>query len=265
MRNDDTAPSPWGALFSGWGRDVAIAGMFLTRLPFRAKGDIATSDLADAGRAFPLIGVLVGGFGGGALMGVAELDLHPLACAFIGLAVAALVTGGLHEDGLADVVDGFGGGADKTSKLRIMRDSRIGAYGVLALVFSVGIKASIIAGLPGPGMAAGALLGAAVMSRGILPMMMYIMPMARSDGLAAGAGRPLGSSAVVAFFIGALFVWSILGFKIALLALIAAMISAVVMGMLAHRQIGGYTGDVLGATQQVTEISVLMMAGAFAL
>jgi len=239
--------------------------MFLTRLPFRPKGGVAISDLADAGRVFPLIGLLVGGFGGGALMLVSELNLHPLACAFIGLAVAALVSGGLHEDGLSDVVDGFGGGTDKMSKMRIMRDSRTGAYGVLALVFSVGIKASILAGMPGPGMAAGAMLASAVLSRGILPMMMYVMPMAQSDGLAAGAGRPLGSSVLIAFALAFLLGWSILGLGVALLALLGTVISAGVIGILAQRQIGGYTGDVLGAAQQVAEISVLMMAGAFSL
>ncbi len=248
-----------------WLRDLCLAGMFLTRLPFRVKGDVKTEDLAGAVWAFPLIGVLVGGVAGGALMLASEIQLHPLACAFVGLTAAALVTGALHEDGLADVVDGFGGGATRDDKLRIMRDSQIGSYGVLALVFSVGLKASILAGLLGPGMAAATLVGTAALSRGLLPGMMHLMPRARTDGLAAGAGRPTAKGAVISLILGGIVAALFLGKGVAVVVVVAAVMVALGMAFIAHRQIGGYTGDVLGATQQISEIAILMTAGAYAL
>jgi len=265
MGNIGTGPDSGSGLFRGWIRDVAVAGLFLTRLPFRPKGDVAPNELADAGRVYPLIGLLVGALAGGALMLASELELHPLACAFIGLTVAALATGGLHEDGLADVADGFGGGHDRDSKMRIMRDSRIGAYGVLALIFSVGIRAAILAGLPGPGMAAAALVGAAILSRSVLPVMMVFVPLARTDGLAAGAGRSSMPTMILALLIGIVLAGPFLGMAAVLAGTLAALAVVAVLGFIAHRQIGGYTGDVLGGTQQLAEVAVLIVAGAFAL
>jgi len=246
-------------------RDFRVAGLFLTRLPFQLKGALQTQDLARASRCFPLIGLLVGAISGAVLMMAAELNMHPLACAFLAITAGALVTGALHEDGLADVVDGFGGGHTKEDKVRIMRDSHIGAYGVLALILSVGLRASILAGLLGPGMAAVTLVGAAVLSRSLLPGMMHLMPRSRKDGLAAGAGRPTFRAAIIAFCLGSVIAWPFLGWGVAIVALICALISALIMAFIAHRHIGGYTGDVLGATQQITEIAILMTAGAFAL
>ncbi len=246
----------------GWVRDIAVAGLFLTRLPFRPGGVVGPGELADAGRVYPLIGLLVGGLAGGMLMLMSGLYLHPLACAFIGLAAGVLVTGGLHEDGLADVADGFGGGSDRDSKLRIMRDSRIGAYGVLALVFSVGIRVSILAGLPGPGLAAVSLLSAAVLSRAVLPVIMVFLPLARTDGLAASAGRGSVPAMALALVIGVVLAWPLMGLTGAIVGGLGALAAAGSVGLIAQRQIGGYTGDVLGTTQQVAEITVLIIAGA---
>lgn len=248
-----------------WYRDFCVAGLFLTRLPFRVKGELKTRDMSVAVWSFPLIGLVVGAISGGALMLASELNLHPLACAFVALATAALVTGALHEDGLADVVDGFGGGASRDDKLRIMRDSQIGTYGVLALVFSVGLKASTVAGLLGPGMAAATLVGTAVLSRAVLPGMMHLMPRARTDGLGASAGRPTTKAAIMAFVIGGLIAGLFLGAWITFISAIVAVFATLIMAFIAHRQIGGYTGDVLGATQQLSEIAILMTAGAYAL
>ena len=251
--------------FKGWIRDAAVAGLFLTRLPFRPKGGVAANDLADAGRAYPVIGLLVGAFAGSGLMLASELNLHPLACAFIGLSLAALVTGGLHEDGLADVADGFGGGHDRESKMRIMRDSRIGAFGVLALMFSVGVRAAILAGLPGPGVAAAALVGAATLSRAVLPTLMVCVPLARTNGLAATAGRPQPLTMVLALTVGVVLAAPFIGIAATLAGGLAALVAAALLGLVARRQIGGYTGDVLGGAQQFAEIAVLMIVGALAL
>ena len=249
----------------GWLRDLAIAGVFLTRLPLRVSGEFASKDLSRVAWAFPLVGLFVGVISGGALMAAAELNLHPLACAFIALAASALVTGALHEDGLADVIDGFGGGSAREDKLRIMRDSHIGTYGVLALVIGVGLKAALLAGLLGPGMAAASLLAAAVLSRSILPAMMSLMPRARADGLAVGVGRPNGSTATAALVLGLVIATPFLGLWAVIIAFAAVLISSLIMAYIADRQIGGYTGDVLGATQQIAEVSVLVVAGAFAI
>ena len=130
------------------------AWMFLTRVPLpkwwndpspdesvetdaldKGKGMIALSDTV---RAWPVVGLLIGAVAGLVLWAGAQLGLHPMAAAFLGLTTGALITGALHEDGLADVADGFGGGASKAKKLAIMKDSHIGAYGVLALIMVIG-------------------------------------------------------------------------------------------------------------------------------
>ena len=248
---------------AGWGRDCCVAGMFLTQLPFPpVKGAEKKGRLGAAGRAFPLVGALVGLIAGAALMAAAALNLHPLACAFVALAVAALVTGALHEDGLADVADGFGGGGTEAAKLKLMRDSRIGTFGVLAVIFSVGIRAGVLGGLPGPGMAAAALIAAAALSRGLLPAALYYMTPARKSGLAVKAGPPDQEGWVKAALLGGLAGFLFLGPWGGLLALLAAFAAAGFVAWLANRQIGGVTGDVLGAQQQAAEVAVLIAAAA---
>ncbi len=242
-------------------RDLAVAGAFLTRLPLRPSGPVGSGDLALAAWSFPLIGLVVGGVAGGTLWIAAQWHLHPLVCALLGLAAGALVTGALHEDGLADFADGLGAGGDRARRLEIMRDSHIGSYGVLALVFSVGLRAAALAGIGGPGLAFGAMLAAATASRGLLPMIMALTPPARADGLGRDAGRPGLINALVALALAVVGVGIFLEPALAVTALIAASVAAAVIGGLAWRGIGGHTGDVLGAAQQVSEIAVLTAAG----
>ncbi|MBC8337791.1 MAG: adenosylcobinamide-GDP ribazoletransferase [Alphaproteobacteria bacterium] len=253
----------FAAEINGWGRDCAVAGMFLTRLPFPdIKGAANKGRLGAAARAFPLIGVLVGVIGGAALLAAAELDLHPLACALIGLAATVLATGALHEDGLADVADGLGGGDTVEKKLKIMRDSRIGAFGVLAVVFSVSIRAAILGGLPGPGLAAAALVAAAALSRGLLPITMHRLEPARKSGLAVRAGDPDREGWIKAGLLGVLAGFLFLGPWGGLLAAAMAAAAAWFVAWLCQRQMGGYPGDVLGAQQQAAEAAVLMAVAA---
>lgn len=242
-------------------RDFAVAGAFLTRLPLRPSGVVGPGDLARAAWAFPLIGLIVGAAAGGALWAAAQWNLHPLLCALLGLAAAALLTGALHEDGLADFADGLGAGGDRARRLEIMRDSRIGTYGVLALVFSVGLRAGALAGIGGPGLALAAMLAAAMVSRGLLPMIMALTPPARADGLGHSAGRPGLVNALIALALAIVGATLFLEPDIAVTAVIAAVIAAAVVAILARRGIGGHTGDVLGAAQQVSEIAVLTAAG----
>jgi len=220
------------------------------------KGEGMTP-LADTVRAWPIVGLAVGAFAGGALWLSANLGLHPLAASFVAMIVAALVTGAIHEDGLADVVDGFGGGDSRAKKLRIMRDSSIGAFGVMALLLMVGFKAGAMAGFNGPGFAASAVLSAHVLSRSFLPMLMVALPPARRNGLGQGAGIPKTENAVMAAAIGVLIAILTLGIGPGLVASALAGLGVAFMGSIAQRQIQGFTGDVLGAAQQISEALVL--------
>lgn len=243
-------------------RDFRVAMMFLTRIPTGRIRDLAADDLSRAAWAFPLVGLVVGWIAGGALYLADGTDMSPLLCALIALAVQAAVTGALHEDGLADLADGMGG-QDKAKILAIMRDSRTGTYGVLALIFSVGLRATMIAALPGAGVAFAAMLAAAVFSRGALPMVMARMPAARADGLANAAGKPALLGAALAMGIGTLALFILLPFPVAVAAVgIGAVLAAGII-FWAHRRLGGQTGDVLGALQQVLEIAVLGGAAAW--
>lgn len=255
----------------------SVAWMFLTRIPLpkwwnkaeiieesdtdadaenkdKGEGMIA---LADTVRAWPIVGLAVGALAGGSLWVAGNLGLHPLAASFVAMIVAALVTGALHEDGLADVVDGFGGGDTRAKKLRIMRDSHIGAFGVLALMLMVGFKAGSMAGFNGPGFAAAAVLSAHVLSRCFLPMLMVALPPARRNGLGQGAGIPKTENAVMAAAIGVLIAILTLGLGPGLVASAVAGLGVAFVGAVAQRQIQGFTGDVLGAAQQVSEALVL--------
>ncbi len=247
------------AAAGNWGRDTLLAVRFLTRLPLPGKD---RRKLSAAARAFPIAGAFVGAAAGAVLLAAHSAGLHPMASALTALAVSALVTGALHEDGLADTADGFGGGGTRAQKLKIMRDSRIGVFGVLALVLCVGIRASILAGLLGPWAAAAALVAAGSFSRGLLPAVMYLLPPARADGLARKAGKPDREGAVVAALLGAMVALLFLGQAPGLWAIAAGGAAAVAIAWLAVRQIGGHTGDVLGAVQQVAEMAVLAAAAA---
>ena len=247
---------------AGWWRDTRLAAAFLTRLPLGPESTDTERDLAGAARAFPIVGAAVGVAAGAGLVVSSWLGLHPLACALVALAVAALATGALHEDGLADVADGFGGGRTRAAKLKIMRDSRIGAYGVMALIFSVGLRAAALAGLPGSGWAALALMAAGAASRAVLPMVMHRLEPARRDGLAVGAGRPPREAALTATLLGAALVLLFLGPAAGAAVVIAAAAAAALMAAQARRQVGGSTGDVLGAVQQVAETAALLAAAA---
>lgn len=237
---------------------LKTAVAFLTRLPVAFAE--APPILARAAFAFPLVGLLVGGFGAAVLLAGERFGLPPLAGALLALAGQALMTGGLHEDGLADVADGFGGGATPERKLEIMRDSRIGSYGVLAVVFSVTLRAAALAGI---GPAAAALVAAGAASRGFLPLLMRTLPAVRSDGLGKGAGEPtaLGTAAAVALGLGiSLAALGLHGLE----AWLAGMLAAAALAAIARAQVGGQTGDVLGAAQQVSEIAFLLTLAALA-
>jgi adenosylcobinamide-GDP ribazoletransferase len=249
-----------GAGLAIWAADLGAALAFSTRLPIGSAGPALPAAL----RTLPLAGALIGAGTAAVLAALVGLGLAPLAAAAAALAAQLVLTGALHEDGLADVADGFGGGADRAAKLAIMRDSRIGTYGAAALALSLigraALMAQIAAGTGWP--ATLALLAAAgALSRGGVVWVLSALPPARDEGLGHGAGRPpagtLGQAAAAAGLLGLLLVWPSAG----PVALVAAMILALAASWgvieIARRQIGGQTGDVCGAAQQGSEIAAL--------
>jgi adenosylcobinamide-GDP ribazoletransferase len=246
-------------------RDEFIAALtFLTRLPLgRAQADAPAPSLAVTSWAFPLVGVVIGAIGGIAYVIARGLALPALAAALIAVATTALVTGALHEDGLADTADGFGGGATREAKLDIMRDSRIGTFGVLALIFSIGLRTAAIAEIGLRWHVFAALIAAHALSRGVLPAAMHRLDPARADGLGAGAGRPEQNQVLIALGIALAVAVIAIGLRAGLSAAIAAALVATALGWLARRQIGGQTGDVLGAIEQVAEAAALLAAAAW--
>jgi len=239
-----------------WLSDLSTANGLLTRLPLGGAQD--EWDSARATRVYPLIGALVGLIGGGAYWLCQLLSLPTLLSALIAVAATILVTGAFHEDGLADVADGLGGGGDKARKLAIMRDSRIGSFGVIALVLSIALRAAALAALVAAGSVIVSLIVAHAVARGLLPAIMAFLPLARGDGLASGTGRPEARHALSALGFAAIIAFAALGLGGGLLALLAAALGAGSVALLARAQIGGYTGDVLGAAEQGAEIVVLL-------
>ncbi|HXR86297.1 MAG TPA: adenosylcobinamide-GDP ribazoletransferase [Stellaceae bacterium] len=247
-----------------WRDEFFAALTFLTRLPLgRAPAEAPLLSLADTSWAFPVVGVAIGAIGGIAYMIASALALPALAAALIAVTATALVTGALHEDGLADTVDGFGGGASREAKLEIMRDSRIGTFGVLALIVSIGLRAVAIADIGTRWHVFLALIAAHALARGVLPAAMHRLDPARIDGLGAGAGRPDQNQMLIALAIALVIAIVAIGLRAGLSASVAAVLVALAIAALALRQIGGQTGDVLGAIEQGAEAAALLAAAAW--
>jgi adenosylcobinamide-GDP ribazoletransferase len=172
-----------------------------------------------------------------------------------------LVTGALHEDGLADTADGLGGGATRERKLEIMRDSRIGTYGVAALAFSILLRVATLAALP-PGLAVAALIAAHMAGRAMIPQFLGSLPPARDDGLSANVGAVGERTAAIALSIAVVALLVLLGPMAALVAGTVLAAWFLVLKALAQRQLGGHTGDICGALEQGGEILVLLAAAA---
>lgn len=233
---------------------------FCTRLPLLRETPIAGSALARASWAFPVAGLIVGLLGAIVYAVAHKIGLPPWPAAALAVATTMLATGCLHEDGLADTADGFGGGHSREQKLEIMRDSRTGAYGVCVLVLSLLLRVSLLASLPNAHLVVWALIASHVAARAALPALMFLLPPARRDGLSFEAGHPPGEAVVAALGIGLLFLMFCLHPARGILAFILLLIVIALTAWLSLRQIEGQTGDVLGALEQVGEIAVLLVA-----
>src|SRR5216684_3288743 len=183
-----------------WLDDFKTATAFLTRLPMPHPQGPVPDNFVRAHRMFPIVGALIGAVVGLICFGLRTIGVPDLAAAALALGAGAILTGALHEDGLADVADGFGGGRDPAAKLEIMRDSRIGTYGALILMVSFATKLSALAALP-DAVVVQCLIAAHALARAVLPAMSMSLAYAREDGLAANAGRPdLATAAIAAAF-----------------------------------------------------------------
>ncbi len=240
--------------------DLKIGILFCTRVPLFHAAPIGSGDIARASWAFPLAGAVVGGIGAIVYWTAYSIGLSPAPAAALALAATVAATGCLHEDGLADAADGFGGGQDRASKLAIMRDSRLGTYGACALGLSLLLRWSALAAIARPAAVAVSLVAAHVAARAALPPFMRLIPAARPDGLSTDAGRPPLQAAAAAAVLGAAALWFILGPVTGIVALVVVAASSGVMAWLCLRQIDGQTGDVLGAVEQVNEIVILLAA-----
>ncbi len=260
--NDGTQPRGSGRPTRLWRDEVGLALVFLTRLPWPGRLP-ADRPLMDAAWAFPVVGVAVGLIAALGFWVADGLGLPVSIAALVAVGAGMLVTGALHEDGLADVADGFGGGRDADAKRRIMRDSRIGSYGVLALILGVAAKLAVLAALPDLETVAAALLTSHALGRAGIPALACWLPPASADGRGREAGRPGAVGALWAAGIGAGVGLMVLPGGIGLAAALSAATAALAVGWLARRQIGGATGDVYGAAEQAAEIAALLALASY--
>jgi adenosylcobinamide-GDP ribazoletransferase len=244
----------------GLAADLKIGLLFSTRFPLPHAAPIGGADIARASWTLPAIGALIGLLGAAVYWIAVRLSLPPPVGATLAVAATLAATGCLHEDGLADTFDGFGGGRSRERKLEIMRDSRIGTYGACALALSLMLRVGALASLADPGAVALALIAAHAGARALLPLFLALVPPARPDGLGAAAGRPSPAGVAMAALLGIVLLLVSLGTAGSLRALVGLVLVLGMMRGLCLRQIGGQTGDTAGALEQIGEIAVLLAA-----
>jgi adenosylcobinamide-GDP ribazoletransferase len=234
---------------------VAESLVLLTQLPVPPGGEPRG---AAAAWAWPVAGAAVGLIAAASAALALALGLPATVAAAVALAAQALVTGGLHEDGLADSADGLWGGPTRERRLEIMKDSRIGSYGALALGLTLLLRWSALAAMLANGPAWGALLAVAALSRWPMAWLLAALPPAREGGLARFVGRP--AAATLALGAGMALALAILGGGAAgLAAALAVLGTALAWTGFVRARLGGQTGDTCGAAQQLSEIAALLV------
>ena len=238
---------------------LLTAVQFLTRVPVRRS---TRPDLAAAVLWFPVVGALVGAVVGGTAAGLGELVPMPVAAA-VAVLLGVLLTGAFHEDGLADTADAVAGGWTVERRLEILDDPRHGTYGVAALSGSLVLRIVAVGALA-PAAAFGGLVAAHALGRGAAVVAMGLVPVARADGLGADYARSVGpgralAGGVVAVVLAA----AATGWWAGPLA-VAAAVGALAVVRVAVKALGGITGDVLGAVEQVGECVVLVVVSGLA-
>ena len=253
-------------------RHFLLALQFFTRIPVTGRlaewVGYSPAMLRAAAAHFPAVGWVVGAIGALALAGALAL-WPPLVAAVLCTVVTVLVTGAFHEDGLADVADGLGGASTRERALEIMKDSRIGAFGAIAVVLALGLKFALLATLAGQGafVVCAALLAAHVLSRLAPLAVMRASPYVGGEG---GKSKPMADAVSgTAVFVAVL--WSLPaatllvvagGIVNGVAAVVAGALVALFMVRLLRRRLGGFTGDGLGATQQLSELAIYLALAA---
>lgn len=232
--------------------DVKTAFALLTRLPVKASFDRT----AQATWAFPIVGAGVGIFVLALALLCDWLGLGLGLSAGVAIAGGAILTGALHEDGLADSADGLWGGWTPERRLAIMRDSHIGTYGVLALILAIMLRFMAVTAVMNS-FHLGALIAAAALSRAAIPFVMMLLPHARADGLSVQTGRPSRQTVLIGAVIALALSCVTGGFVPTVFAASACVVCTMVVMKIAKTKIGGQTGDILGATQILCELGVL--------
>ena len=245
--------------------DTARAVAFLSRIPMpQWLFEGYDGRLGRLVRAFPFAGIVLGFIPALALLVLLGLRSDPLMSALIALSVQVVVTGALHEDGLADTADGIGGGKSREHSLLIMKDSRIGTYGAIALILSFAIRAAALSAITGDSQAFAAALAipaVAALSRGAIAWHWQRLPPAKADGIAASTGQPdeaaMQFALTAAGFLGALLIWPAFGLLPLVASLLATGIAGLAFTAFIRHKLGGHTGDTLGAMQQICEIAAI--------
>jgi adenosylcobinamide-GDP ribazoletransferase len=241
-------------------RHFLHAVRFLTVLPVGDAGEIEPDWLPRAAKYFPLVGALIGAVSA-AVLSVASLAWPPVVCALLAVAAGILITAALHEDGLADFADALGG-RTREARLAIMKDSRLGTYGALALGLILALRVAALASLPPP-TAAAALIASHGLGRlgaiGVMAVLPYAgNPEATKITYSAERFRipeiVLASAFGVLASVPALF----LAPDAAIVGMVSGVAATIGLIRLAKALLGGYTGDVLGATEQLCGTAVLI-------
>ena len=241
--------------------DIGAAFGLLTRLPIPVDGTWAAARGARAAWAWPLAGLglaLIAALTGTLAQG---MGLPPALTAALILALIVILSGAMHEDGLADSLDGLWGGWDRARRLAIMKDSAIGTYGVIGLCLTLLIRWQALVLLLREDLLWAGLIGTAMLSRAAMIGVMWALPGARATGLGHGVGRPPGRTTLLGLGLATLTVVFLPGLPAFAMLLTCGLI-ALAWGSIARAKIGGQTGDILGATQQLTEVGLLLAIAA---
>lgn len=246
--------------------ETARALSFLSRMQIPDRYFVGhDGSLSRTVAAFPLAGFVIALPAALIVYGFSALSVEPVLIALVAISLQIMLTGALHEDGLSDTADGLGGGRSRDKALAIMKDSRIGTYGALALILSVMIRVaalSILVRELSPQSAALAFVTAAVLSRTLMVWHWSFLPTARSEGIAASAGKPDPDAVRIAFALGAVITATLcllsLPFHAWFVAVALGLAATVIFTRHVRRRIDGHTGDTIGASQQLCEIGFLL-------
>ncbi|WP_246534647.1 adenosylcobinamide-GDP ribazoletransferase [Aliiroseovarius lamellibrachiae] len=243
--------------------DLPAAMGLLTRLPVPVNAETATARGAAGAWAWPLVGVVVGAISGLVALALMTLGLPLPLAAIIALSAQVLMTGALHEDGLADTVDGLWGGYSPARRLEIMKDSHIGAYGVIAISLSLFLRGmGLMAVLAAP-FSIASLMVVGLLSRVPMVILMAAMPNARGTGLSQSVGRPTRKTAILGTVVALALAVLIVGTAV-LPMFIWISVTTIGLAALAKAKINGQTGDILGSSQQLAEIAALCVLASLA-